>query len=388
MEGQIVLHGSEGVRFLQVTPPIVELRSDRRDMTYPKIVFVYPGWKVQWPNAETLSENDLEQAHSRFRRGIDIWILQSYVRLRRHLERAGFEVSVAEEVIRGSICIAHRDDLTNIRAPLHDCYLIGVRADRPRLRVAELEIVQNGLDLQPWSRFIPSWPQPGLVPRSAGRGSNVSRVAYMGRCESLPSWYTDGTLRDALADLQIELELRDDRWHDYSEVDVVLAHRHAPRVMLTQKPAAKLVNAWCAGTPAILGPEPANREFGLMQPFDYIETSDLRQTVTAVKTLRDVPALFNMMVRVGTERARQFRAESIRSQWLRLIIEEAVPGWDEWQRNRRSPARRYGDFVFEMAVQGWDTRVFRIKHAYQRRTLEYFDGRVKTDVGLGPSSTA
>jgi hypothetical protein len=46
-------------------------------------------------------------------------------------------------------------------------------------------------------------------------------------------------------------------WHDYSTDDLVLAVRDLTEKDALVKPASKLVNAWIAGVPALLGPEPA-----------------------------------------------------------------------------------------------------------------------------------
>jgi len=49
-------------------------------------------------------------------------------------------------------------------------------------------------------------------------------------------------------------------WPDFREADLILAVRPGDRRRATNKPASKLVNAWLAGVPALLGPEVAYRE--------------------------------------------------------------------------------------------------------------------------------
>lgn len=61
-------------------------------------------------------------------------------------------------------------------------------------------------------------------------------------------------------------------WHDYQHVDAVLAIRDCPPVVLATKPASKLINAWKAGVPALLGPEPAYRELRT-SPLDFLEAA-------------------------------------------------------------------------------------------------------------------
>jgi hypothetical protein len=49
---------------------------------------------------------------------------------------------------------------------------------------ADFTIVQNGSTAGPDDFFIPSWSQPGLIPRDPGRGTNVEEVAYVGPSRS------------------------------------------------------------------------------------------------------------------------------------------------------------------------------------------------------------
>ena len=57
---------------------------------------------------------------------------------------------------------------TRLRAPLS--YLIGVRADRPPLLVADRVVRQNTLAEDDAREIgIPLWPQPGIRPRDPSR---------------------------------------------------------------------------------------------------------------------------------------------------------------------------------------------------------------------------
>lgn len=94
------------------------------------------------------------------------------------------------------------------------------------------------------------------------------RVGYMGNLHQLSPAYRQDAFRRALEELGVDLLLggnRDD-WRDYSSVDVVLAARDAHPDLLLTKPASKLVNAWLAGCPALLGPEPAFQDLRRSEP--------------------------------------------------------------------------------------------------------------------------
>lgn len=336
----------------------------------PRVVFVVRDWKSRWPEIDALGEASIAGVQGRIRSGIDAWIVQGYLRLRDRLRQLGFDVSISEAFPTppgGAICIAHRDDLNRYGDSLYDCYVIGVRADRPPLRVAQIEIVQNGLDLSsPRSRFIPSWPQPGLKPRDAVRGACVERVAYMGRDNSLPPWYRDGSFIAALASMGIALDIRERAWNNYSDVDVLIAHRDETPVMLRQKPAAKLVNAWLAGVPALLAPEPAYLELR-ESPLDFMEATDADTALRALRELRADPALYHAMVENGRKRARAFTGEAIAARWMDLIIGDAMPAFEAWRRARPSWPVRYAGHLRDMSAQKILAKGFRRRQRSELR---------------------
>jgi hypothetical protein len=322
------------------------------------LAFVMRELRDRWPDADALDEARLEREQARVRSGVDAWILQSYVRLKPALRARGFEVSISEAFVRGAICIAHRDDLNRYGDPLHDCFVVGARADRPPLHVARIEVVQNGLQASPRARFIPSWPQPGLIARAAARAARVENVVYLGRAGSVPAWYRDGRLAAGLEAIGARFEIREKAWNDYSDVDVVLAHREEGPVMLRQKPGAKLVNAWLAGVPALLGPEPAYAELR-RSALDYVEARGVDDVLNAVRALHDDPKRYQDMVDNGSRRALEFDAPATAARWLDLIANEVRPAFEEWRRVRPGPVPRYFAHLRDMSAQKLAAKAFR-----------------------------
>ena len=86
---------------------------------------------------------------------------------------------------------------------------------------------------------MPFWPQPGLVPRDAERGTRVERIAYFGRTATAPAWFYDKRFHSQLRRVGVEFEIRVGEWFDYRDVDLVLAHRIESPTMLRHKPASK-----------------------------------------------------------------------------------------------------------------------------------------------------
>jgi hypothetical protein len=335
----------------------------------PRIVFVSRSLAVDWPDIGRLDEASLEAERARFRRGIENWIVQGYLRLRRALEAMGFEVSIADRFARGAICIAHRDDLNRYGDPLFDCFVIAARADRPPVHVAQIEVVQNALQLRGASSvLIPHWPQPGLVARDANRGARVARAVYYGRESGAPAWYRDATFRDRLAALGVSFEVCDTGWHDYHEVDVLLAHREETPVMLANKPASKLVNAWLAGVPAVTAPEPAFMALR-KSDLDFIATTDAASTIDAIASLARDAERYRAMVDNGRTRARAFDVEAIRREWLALIVDVAVPAWERWRQQPGGALARYVPFLVALSAQKIDAKRFRAQERREKRAL-------------------
>jgi hypothetical protein len=88
----------------------------------------------------------------------------------------------------------------------------------------------------------------------------------------------------------------------------------------TGKPGTKLYNAWLAGVPAVLGPEPAFRELRRHE-LDYLEVTSVEEALAAIDRLRSDPALYRAMVDHGRERARDFSVEAILDRWTDLLWE-------------------------------------------------------------------
>ena len=99
----------------------------------------------------------------------------------------GWSVSLVPDFVPGTIAVAHWDELHRLRwrAPL--AYLIGVRADRPPLCVADKIVRQNTLRAR---RRLPGrHPAVAAARHPAAqpeRGDRVQRIGYFGRLAMAP----------------------------------------------------------------------------------------------------------------------------------------------------------------------------------------------------------
>src|SRR4029079_6688063 len=135
--------------------------------------------------------------------------------------------------------------------------LVGARADNSATAIADFEILQNRADALAGRRFfVPHWPQRGIVRRAPARAPPIRRIAYRGFDDNLTPAFRAGAFRDLLERAGIEwwidsvpfagpaTGLARVAWHDYREVDLVLAVRPPARDLHARKPATKLSNAW------------------------------------------------------------------------------------------------------------------------------------------------
>jgi len=290
------------------------------------------------------------------------WVLQTFLRLR----EAGMDVELVGEVPRSGVLVFHACEKRVLRERLPRgarLTLVGIRADARPITIADVELLQNRRFAYGSRRvFVPYWPQPGLVPRDPRRGARVERIAFKGFEENLhpdflaPAWSSwleehgmrwvlhSTRFRGSSAGVGVD-------WHDYHDVDVVVALRPDPESPQHRKPASKLCNAWQAGVPALLGPEHAYRELRRSE-LDYTEIRSSEDAKRALERLRAEPQLHQAIVANGRRRGEALTVERIVEAW-RELLEVVVPSLGPPGRRPpywlRSATRRIGALVHAQA---------------------------------------
>jgi hypothetical protein len=283
------------------------------------------------PSAITLERAltlDPDQDWTDLRRAREVWIVQTWNRLC----HAGYPPTLSDQAPGAGIIVYHKEDqrLLLKRLP-HGAtpVLVGVRADFRACTYADFEVLQNGYyaDRQR-AFFMPHWPQPGMLPRDPRRGDRMERIAYKGFVGNLAQEFRSARwlefLRgqgmafedDAVLDDSFDHPIRT-RFHDYREVDLVLAVRRGDT---RTKPASKLVNAWQAGIPALLSPDYAFEELR-ESPLDYLAVRNLKEAEAAVLLLKREPGLYRAMIEHGRRRGAQFTVDKITQRWAMLLFE-------------------------------------------------------------------
>lgn len=292
-----------------------------------------------------ISQLDPDSDHDAFRPGELSWVAQTYLRLR----AAGYPVALASTPPERGLVVfhaKHKHSLARAANGRRGLIFVAIRADNSSPLLADFEVLQSGRFADDRNRFwIPFWPQPGLQPRDPARGSALRRVAYMGRIENLHPEFRGPGWRQALAEMGLEWVLREVRfqrvgeskasgplrggagsgeetridWEDYRSLDAIIAVRpHEPHLRFA-KPASKLVNAWRAGVPALVGPEFACREIR-RSPDDFLEVAGASEALSALRRLRDDPELYSRIVAAGRERTPEFSFAALTERWAELLF--------------------------------------------------------------------
>jgi hypothetical protein len=290
----------------------------------------------------------------------DCWVVMTYV----HLRRRGLPVRLRDAFVPGEICVASSLDY-GIRARPDRSLVIACRGDGPRSILCDFQVVQNPLNV--WSKrdfLIPLWPQPDLLPRDPARGDRVRTIVYKGDINNLHQTFRSDAFVADLAKRGVHLALdrsaKSDRvaWGDYRDADLLLAVRNLTLPDARVKPASKLLNAWHAGVPALLGPEPAFRALRRSE-LDYIEVRTPADALAAVDRLLAEPARYRAMVEQAARRAPELDDDAIAGLWIALLeaARQALP------RRRRLPRPlQVGRFAGQAVLQ----KVFNYRSVYAR----------------------
>jgi hypothetical protein len=307
----------------------------------------------------------IESYRSQVFTGRDVWIVQTYI----YLKRLGLNVYLAPHNIPGQICINSYDDLCAKDFPYRS-YMVTCQHDRARPGMCAQRVVQNYLNVhnENTDHYIPHWPQPNILPRKSDRGDRVETMTYKGLDLYLAEPFRQSSFLSALNEAGFEFQRSPSDpaeaaayWQDYQQSDVVLAIRNATEYTLSIKPPSKLTNAWLAGCPALLGPESAFQQLRRSE-LDYIEVKSPKDVLAALTFLRDQPDYYRAMIDNGIDRSKEFTAEQLRRRWYDLLAGPVTEGYEQWlQENPVQKLLRPIQFVKRNLRHRIDKQEFREK---------------------------
>lgn len=282
------------------------------------VVFVAERLQTRWQDlidAPQCPSPD-ELPSSRFLVLEDIWIISTYMRLR----RAGLPVEIDSSTRDGAINVASSPRIAS-RHPIRNGLLVSIRADRARQTWGDISLVQNPLNLRSTRDWlIDHWPQPNITPRDPDRGDRVERVGVLSPITSISPEIRDPAFAAKLESLGFELVIRSDGvgWNDFSDLDVQIAIRDIPSIQLRTKPPTKLVQAWISQCPAVTGVEPGFRTYG-RPGLDYLEASSASDVIDRLCLLRENPSVYRSLIANGSARVPLHDEAAVLRQWENFL---------------------------------------------------------------------
>ncbi|MBM3856884.1 MAG: glycosyltransferase family 1 protein [Verrucomicrobia bacterium] len=214
-------------------------------------------------------------------------------------------------------------------------FLVDIVAHTYPHPAAQFHLVHNKAHARwlPRSFFIPHWPQPHLIPRNPDRGDRFEKICFLGDPEQLALEFISSSWKERLKnELQLEFQIKPvHEWHDYSDVDAVIAIRDFSSARYLDKPATKLYNAWHAGVPFIGGIDSAYATDG-RPGIDYLVASSLEETFQHLRRLKENPSLRHELVLHGTESGKAFTREATLLRWQTFLLEKLPTLVEQWQK--------------------------------------------------------
>uniref|UniRef100_A0A832H299 Glycosyltransferase family 1 protein n=1 Tax=Oscillatoriales cyanobacterium SpSt-402 TaxID=2282168 RepID=A0A832H299_9CYAN len=290
-----------------------------------------PKWQDLLDNPASIT--DAQALYQRCVKTNDIWSVQPYL----DLKLRGLNVHLVSKAISGKICVIPHY-FCRPKDLLYRSYVVACYHDCPHAKLCEQRLVINRSQvLDETYHFITHRPQPNLKPRNPMRGTQIRNVVFKGYDHSLYAPFKSSEFVSALDAIGMKLVINSEAtganmmadWADYTETDVLLAVRNNTVFDILRKPALKLVNAWFAGCPAILGPEPAFQEIRQSE-LDYIEVRTPEEAIAALKRLQSDPDLYLAMVENGFKRAQDYTVNRVALEWRDLLAGPIAEGYKQW----------------------------------------------------------
>lgn len=288
------------------------------------IYFVIPKhhqhqWTANLKNA-AIGKASVTDVASDLVSGVDVWILQTWMILSSLQDTRGFTFKLVSHAVPKSICVFHYDNAKPCYG-LFNCYPIVIQADRPKVPFAAIRILQNPACTETSrAKYLYLWPQPGLIPRNVHRGETIEQLSIPGNAQYLHPDIYSSSFRGALKDMNVTLKIMNaGNWSDYSTTDLILAWRpNVPKRVLHTKPPSKLINAWHAKTPALLGPEPAYKALRQHQD-DYFEIHSIQDILQIITQLKETPEKYRQLLSHYEKRAQEYTQQHLIEKWFALF---------------------------------------------------------------------
>lgn len=246
------------------------------------------------------------------------WIYQSFIQLKQR----GIPLELYSVLPPQGMILALGSSLSKkLRIPAGMC-LIDIVADAAPNPAAHAYIVQNRIQQKyiPHSFFIPHWPQPKMIPRSPDRGDRFDNIAFFGDINSLaPELRKEEWHHHLRRTLGLSFTIKSPyQWHNYSDVDGVIAIRSFSQSCYLSKSAVKLYNAWLAGVPFIGGRDVAYADEGHPGK-NYLIATSPSELLEHLRHLKEDISFRRELIAHGHHQGAFYTQEKTAERWISLI---------------------------------------------------------------------
>lgn len=234
-------------------------------------------------------------------------------------------------------------------------------------------------------RHVPALPQRGLVPRAPAPSGSIRTAVFKGNPENVPEYLHDPEFVESLRATGVRVVLdvpaatngSEQRWHDFHDADVMICTRNdTTSEDLLRKPATRLINAWCAGSIPLVGPEPAYLEL-VRDGVDGFVVRDAREVSAAIARLAADAGLARAMTQNAHERGQAFSTDRVLDEWIAVLSSASGPRrrlLATWQR-RVTSASRAARPILAYRVR-WAKRA---AHRLLGRAVRLWNGKAQRD---------
>lgn len=332
------------------------------------VYFVLRNFHDRWRDVlEGSNTPHPDDVYNRIASPANSWIAHTYLRLKRE----GLNVQLVTDYVANEINITVAKECGGTTRT-DRAFIVCCQHDRYSAPLAHIRVVQNPLQVKNRKRdyYVQHWPQPGLMPRDPTRGDSIENVVYQGSYGNIDSQFKTDTFRDRLQSLGLSLKLSQFRnssntgidWRNYSDADIVLAVRNLTQHDVKCKPISKLANAWLAGCPAILGPEPGYRAVR-KSDLDYLEARTEDEVIQHLTYLIENKDVYRAMVENAKQRAHEVGPEQVKQRWIDVLYGPVLEEFQKWNKANRLIVSfwRPAQFAVRLARHEIDRKI----HAYR-----------------------
>lgn len=276
---------------------------------------------VDGKNLDAISLEDHQFYTSSYR----AWIVQTYLYLKRTMNN----VVHSDCLIEDAINIVHCDEMINLKKT-HLYFIVTIIADKKNFMPGNVSIVQNNNQIKTKTyKWVMHWPQANLIKSNRGSETKELNIGFLGVEKNSIN------IRDYISDSKyfekINLFFKGPgEWHDYSNLDVVVAIRNFSKSESNEKPATKLLNAWKAGVLFIGGNDSAYDQIG-KAGLNYIKIDNHKELVASIEEIIENKLIKQEYILQGLEASTKYEHKYIIKQWEEILNIFCVQEYSKWK---------------------------------------------------------